>query len=52
MVTGKVWFVTGSSGGFGRIWAAAALKRGDRVVATARGAGTLDALVATDGDGS
>ena len=51
MATGKVWFITGSSGGFGRIWAEAALKRGDRVVATARGAGTLDALAATYGDG-
>lgn len=33
---GKVWFITGSSRGFGRIWAEAALKRGDRVAATAR----------------
>lgn len=32
----KVWFITGSSRGFGRIWTEAALKRGDRVVATAR----------------
>jgi NAD(P)-dependent dehydrogenase (short-subunit alcohol dehydrogenase family) len=32
----KVWFITGSSKGFGRIWAEAALKRGDKVVATAR----------------
>jgi NADP-dependent 3-hydroxy acid dehydrogenase YdfG len=32
----KVWFITGSSRGFGRIWATAALERGDRVVATAR----------------
>lgn len=34
--TGKVWFITGSSRGFGRVWANAALERGDRVVATAR----------------
>jgi NADP-dependent 3-hydroxy acid dehydrogenase YdfG len=32
----KVWFITGTSKGFGRIWAEAALKRGDKVVATAR----------------
>lgn len=32
----KVWFITGSSRGFGRIWTEAALKRGDKVVATAR----------------
>jgi NAD(P)-dependent dehydrogenase (short-subunit alcohol dehydrogenase family) len=35
-VTEKVWFMTGCSRGFGRLWAEAALKRGDRVVATAR----------------
>lgn len=33
---GKVWFITGSSRGFGRIWANAALERGDKVAATAR----------------
>ncbi|WP_329792350.1 SDR family NAD(P)-dependent oxidoreductase [Lentzea sp. DG1S-22] len=32
----KVWFVTGTSTGFGRLWTEAALERGDRVVATAR----------------
>jgi len=32
----KVWFITGSSRGFGRVWTEAALKRGDKVVATAR----------------
>lgn len=32
----KVWFITGASRGFGRIWANAALKRGDKVAATAR----------------
>lgn len=32
----KVWFITGSSRGFGRIWTEAALQRGDNVVATAR----------------
>ncbi len=32
----KTWFITGASRGFGRIWAEAALKRGDQVTATAR----------------
>ena len=32
----KTWFITGASRGFGRIWTEAALKRGDRVIATAR----------------
>ena len=32
----KVWFITGASRGFGRVWAAAALERGDKVAATAR----------------
>ena len=32
----KIWFVTGASKGFGRIWTEAALKRGDKVAATAR----------------
>ena len=32
----KTWFITGSSRGFGRIWAQAALERGDKVAATAR----------------
>src|ERR1700754_1427065 len=36
----KVWFITGTSKGFGRIWAQAALERGDKVAATARDAGT------------
>lgn len=34
--TSKVWFITGSSTGFGRSLAEAVLKHGDRVVATAR----------------
>ncbi len=34
--TAKVWFITGASRGFGRVWADAALKRGDKVAATAR----------------
>jgi NAD(P)-dependent dehydrogenase (short-subunit alcohol dehydrogenase family) len=32
----KTWFITGASRGFGRVWAEAALKRGDKVAATAR----------------
>ncbi|QNR85814.1 SDR family NAD(P)-dependent oxidoreductase [Pedobacter riviphilus] len=32
----KVWFITGASRGFGRVWATAALERGDKVAATAR----------------
>ncbi|RYZ58276.1 MAG: SDR family NAD(P)-dependent oxidoreductase [Chitinophagaceae bacterium] len=42
--TGKVWFITGASRGFGRIWAEAALRRGDKVAATARKAESLAAL--------
>jgi len=34
----KTWFITGTSRGFGREWALAALGRGDQVVATARDA--------------
>jgi NAD(P)-dependent dehydrogenase (short-subunit alcohol dehydrogenase family) len=30
----KTWFITGASRGFGRIWAKAALERGDKVTAT------------------
>jgi NAD(P)-dependent dehydrogenase (short-subunit alcohol dehydrogenase family) len=44
------WFITGTSRGFGRAWAAAALERGDRVAATARDTSTLDDLVARFGD--
>ena len=32
----KIWFITGTSRGFGRVWTEAALKRGDKVAATAR----------------
>lgn len=32
----KTWFITGTSPGFGREWAIAALDRGDQVAATAR----------------
>ena len=50
MASSKVWFVTGTSSGFGRVWTEAALKRGDRVVATARDVGELDELVKAYGD--
>lgn len=40
-MSGKVWFVTGASRGFGRVWAEAALKRGDKVAATARSSASV-----------
>jgi NAD(P)-dependent dehydrogenase (short-subunit alcohol dehydrogenase family) len=46
----KTWFITGASRGFGRIWAEAALSRGDRVAATARRPETLKPLADTYGD--
>src|SRR3954466_12907713 len=46
----KVWFITGTSKGFGRVWAEAALERGDRVAATARDIATLEPLVERYGD--
>jgi NAD(P)-dependent dehydrogenase (short-subunit alcohol dehydrogenase family) len=49
-VSKKVWFITGTSRGFGREWAIAALQRGDKVAATARDTASLTDLVATYGD--
>jgi NAD(P)-dependent dehydrogenase (short-subunit alcohol dehydrogenase family) len=46
----KNWLITGTSRGFGREWAEAALARGDRVAATARDTSTLDDLVSQYGD--
>jgi NAD(P)-dependent dehydrogenase (short-subunit alcohol dehydrogenase family) len=46
----KVWFITGTSRGFGREWAIAALERGDKVAATARDTTSLEDLVAKYGD--
>jgi NAD(P)-dependent dehydrogenase (short-subunit alcohol dehydrogenase family) len=46
----KVWLITGTSKGFGRIWAEAALQRGDRVAATARNTDTLTELVGSYGE--
>jgi NAD(P)-dependent dehydrogenase (short-subunit alcohol dehydrogenase family) len=49
MVT-QTWFITGSSRGFGRALAVAALKAGDQVVATARKPEQLDDLVQRYGE--
>jgi NAD(P)-dependent dehydrogenase (short-subunit alcohol dehydrogenase family) len=49
-MTGKIWFITGTSKGFGRIWAEAALARGDLVAATARNVDTLQPLARQYGD--
>lgn len=49
-MTEKVWFITGTSRGFGREWAIAALDRGDKVAATARDTSTLSDLVDRYGD--
>jgi len=46
----KVWFITGASKGFGKVWTEAALARGDRVAAAARSIGSLDDLAAKYGD--
>ncbi|MDQ1528561.1 MAG: hypothetical protein QOH77_351, partial [Actinomycetota bacterium] len=46
----KNWFITGTSRGFGREWAIAALERGDRVAATARDISTLSDLADKYGD--
>ena len=46
----KVWFITGASRGFGRIWADAALRRGDKVVATARKLASIEDLKEKYGD--
>jgi len=45
----KIWFITGASRGFGRVWAEAALQRGDKVAATARQLASLAELTATYG---
>jgi NAD(P)-dependent dehydrogenase (short-subunit alcohol dehydrogenase family) len=50
MADSKTWFITGTSRGFGREWAIAALERGDRVAGTARDPKTMDDLVAKYGD--
>ncbi len=50
MASKKVWFITGASRGFGRVWTEAALRRGDKVIATARNPEMLDELVTAYGD--
>lgn len=44
-MSARVWFLTGASRGLGRQWALAALRRGDRVAATARDTAALAELV-------
>jgi NAD(P)-dependent dehydrogenase (short-subunit alcohol dehydrogenase family) len=46
----KTWFITGASRGFGRIWAEAALTRGDKVTATARNLADVADLAERFGD--
>lgn len=46
----KVILITGASRGFGKIWAKALLKRGDKVAATARNLDDLNDLVEEYGD--
>ncbi|MEU4196390.1 SDR family oxidoreductase [Kribbella sp. NPDC026611] len=46
----KTWFITGASRGFGRVWAQAALERGDQVAATARNLDDLKELATQYGD--
>lgn len=46
----KVWFITGASRGFGRVWTEAALERGDKVAATARNVSSIAALKEKHGD--
>jgi len=46
----KVWFITGSSRGFGRVWTEAALERGDKVAATARNVDSIADLKDKYGD--
>ncbi|TGM45513.1 SDR family NAD(P)-dependent oxidoreductase [Leptospira vanthielii] len=49
-MSNKIWLITGSSRGFGRIWTEAALQRGDKVAATARSVANLADLKEKYGD--
>jgi NAD(P)-dependent dehydrogenase (short-subunit alcohol dehydrogenase family) len=52
MTTPKIWFITGAGRGFGRLWALAALERGDKVAATARDtSGRPPIVLASSNDG-
>jgi NADP-dependent 3-hydroxy acid dehydrogenase YdfG len=46
----KIVFITGASKGFGKLWAEALLKRGDKVAATARNIAALQDLKDKYGD--
>lgn len=46
----KIWFITGASRGFGRVWTEAALERGDKVAATARQLSSIAGLKDKYGD--
>lgn len=46
----KTIFITGASRGFGKLWAEAFLKRGDKVAATSRNIASLQSLADTYGD--
>jgi NAD(P)-dependent dehydrogenase (short-subunit alcohol dehydrogenase family) len=50
MSDNRTWFITGTSKGFGREWAIAALERGDRVAGTARDPSSMEDLVRKYGD--
>jgi NAD(P)-dependent dehydrogenase (short-subunit alcohol dehydrogenase family) len=50
MTSPRTWFITGASRGFGRIWAEAALGRGDRIAATGRDLASVTDLAAEYGD--
>lgn len=49
-MSNRIWFITGTSRGFGRAFAQAALAAGDSVAATARDTYSLDDIVAEHGD--
>jgi len=49
-MSNRIWFITGTSRGFGRSFAQAALAAGDRVAATARDTSSLDDIAAEHGD--
>jgi len=48
--TSKVWFITGTSRGFGKVWTEAALERGDKVAANARSLDSIAHLKGKYGD--